>query len=112
MGAGEDSFSKVADAEGGLVELCGATRIADLVDGEQGAGREVREDVRLSCSFRERQEDEFAHVRGGYGGVARYRDYNGVDGELFVCVEGGGIDVVTGCSYVGYRLLVCRWGTI
>ena len=112
VGDGEDSLSKVADVEGGLVELCGTTRIAELADEEQGASGEVREDVRLLCGFRDGWEDEFAYVCGGNGVAVWHRDYNGVDGELFVCVGGGGINVVAGCSCVGYRLLVYRWGTI
>ena len=62
VGAGEASFTLVTDVESGPVKLYRATRIVKLADGEEGAGREVREDVRLLCSFWEGQEDELTRV--------------------------------------------------
>ena len=99
------------DAKGGPVEICGAPRIAELVDGEEDAGREVGEDVRLSCGFREGWVDQFTCVCGCHGVAFWHHDYNGIDGGLFVHMGGGWINVVAGGSRVGYCLF-CRWGTI
>ena len=79
------------DAEGGLVEPCVAHRIAELDDREQGTGREVWKDARLSSGFWEGQEDELARVCGGHGVTVWHRDYNGIDGDFFVHVGVAGL---------------------
>ena len=51
--------------------------------------------------------DQLTRVCGYHGVAVWHRDYDGVDGGLFVRVVGGGINVVAGGSHVGYCLF-CR----
>ena len=66
------------DTEGGSVELCGATRIVELADGEECAGRELQTNMRLLCGFWKGWQDEFICVGGCHGVAIQHRDYDGM----------------------------------